>query len=137
MKNKNLWLSFIIAVGVIFLLTWVVPSTNYNDAGVLVLGAINPTGIWDFFYYASMLLLWFGQNVLFIVFLGIFYGILNGTGALRVLVNKIATYFKKREKLFLVLCSSLFIIISSFIGIDFPLLIFMPLVVGIILTLGF
>lgn len=137
MKNKNLWLSFIIAVGVIFLLTWVVPSTNYNDAGVLALGAINPTGIWDFFYYASMLLLWFGQNVLFIVFLGIFYGILNGTGALRVLVNKIATYFKKREKLFLVLCSSLFIIISSFIGIDFPLLIFMPLVVGIILTLGF
>lgn len=137
MKNKNLWLTFAIAVGIVFILTWVVPSTAFNDVGELVRGAIRPTGIWDFFYYISMLLLWFGQNVIFILCLGVFYGILGGTGALRALVNKIAAYFKKREKIFLVLCSSLFILISAFTGFDFILLFFMPLVAGIILTLGY
>lgn len=137
MKNKNLWLSFIISIGVIFLLTWVIPSTSYDDAGALAAGAINPTGIWDIFYYISMLLSWFGQNFIFIMFLGVFYGVVSKTGALRSLVERIATCFKKREKLFLIVSSSFFILVASLTGISFPLLIFVPLVVGVILTLGF
>lgn len=137
MKNKNLWLSFIIAIAVILLLTWVIPATSYDDAGALTLGAINPTGIWDIFYYISMLPAWFGENFIFVIFLGVFYGIINKTGALRSLVERIAECFKKREKLFLIVSSSFFILISSLTGMNFPLLVFIPLFVGVILTLGF
>jgi uncharacterized ion transporter superfamily protein YfcC len=137
MKNKNLWLSLLIATGIIFLITWVVPSTNYDDAGALTLGTINPTGVWDIFYYMSMLLSWFGQNFVFIIIMGAFYGIVSKTGALRTLEERIASRFKKRERLFLIFSSSLFVLITSLTGINFPLLVFVPLVIGVILTLGY
>ena len=137
MKNKNLWLSLIIAFGIIFLITWVVPSTSYDSDGTLALGSINPTGIWDIFYYLSMILSWFGQNAIFIDLLAIFYGVIGKTGALRVLVDRIALKFKKREKIFLLISSSFFILLSGLTGIYFPLLVFVPLAVGVILTLGF
>lgn len=137
MKNKNLWLSLIIAFGVMFLLTWIIPSTSYDSEGALALGSINPTGIWDIFYYLSMIPSWFGQNAIFLAFLAIFYGVIGKTGAFRILVDKIASKFKKREKVFLLICSSFFILVSSLTGIYFPLMVFVPLAVGVILTLGF
>lgn len=137
MKNKNLWLSLIIAFGIVFLLTWVIPSTNYDNSGALVLGNINPTGIWDVFYYISMLPSWFSQSAIYLAFLAIFYGVISKTGALRALVDRIAGMFKKREKMFLAISSAFFIVITSLTGITFPLLIFVPLVMGVILTLGF
>src|ERR1035437_8231856 len=106
MKNKNLWLTVIIAVGVVFLLTWIIPATTYNDSGALVLGSISPVGIWDFFYYLSMQFAWFYPNVIFLIFMAIFYGVINKTGALRSLVELITTKFKKREKLFLMISAA-------------------------------
>lgn len=137
MKNRNLWLTFLATTGIVFLLTWIIPATNYDNSGALALGTINPTGAWDIFYYSTMLLSWFGQNVLFILMLGIFYGIINKTGALRVLEEKIANRFKKNEKIFLLISSSFFIIVASLTGITFPLLVFVPFAMGIILSLGF
>jgi uncharacterized ion transporter superfamily protein YfcC len=137
MKNKNLWLSFIIFIGIAFLLTWIVPSTSADESGKLVLGQITSTGVWDIFYYISMLPLWFGQNFVFIIMMAIFYGIVNKTGALRSLEEKIIVHFKKREKLFLIVSSSLFILVASLTGIYFPLLFFVPVFLGIILQLGF
>ncbi|MFA5409631.1 MAG: hypothetical protein WC343_12750 [Bacilli bacterium] len=137
MKNKNLWLTFLIFTGAIFLLTWVIPSTSYDDAGALALGTIKPTGIWDVFYYLSMLLSWFGENFILVIAIGIFYGIINKTGALRTLVDKIAKKVKNHEKLFIMLCSSLFLLVAGLTGIDIALLSFLPLVAGVILTLGY
>jgi uncharacterized ion transporter superfamily protein YfcC len=137
MKNKNLWLSFLIFVGFIFLLSWLIPATNYDSAGALTSGAISPTGIWDIFYYISMLPLWFGQNFVYVIIIAIFYGVISKTGALRALEEKVGDYFKKRERIFLIVSSSLFIILSSLTGINIALLIFIPLFMGIILSLGF
>jgi|LSQX01.2.fsa_nt_gb uncharacterized ion transporter superfamily protein YfcC len=137
MKNKNLWLSLLIFIGVVFLATWVIPSANYSDSGILTYGAINPTGIWDVLYYIPMLIAWFGQNIIYISVFGIFYGVLSKSGAFRVLVDKIASRFKKNEKMFLLISSSFFIIVASLTGINFPLLVFVPLFMGVILTLGF
>ena len=36
MKNKNLWLSLLITIGVLFLLTWLIPSTSYGNGDELV-----------------------------------------------------------------------------------------------------
>lgn len=137
MKNKNLWLSLLIFTGVACLLTWVIPSTNYSNSGELTGGAINPIGLWDVFYYISMLPAWFGPNFIFIIAFAVFYGVVNRTGALRVLVERIAKRFSKREELFLIISSSFFILVSSLTGINFALLAFVPLFAGVILTLGY
>ena len=137
MKNKNLWLTVAIAIGVVFLLTWIIPATTYNNSGALVLGSISPVGIWDFFYYLSMQFAWFYPNVIFLIFMAIFYGVINKTGALRSLVELIATKFKKREKLFLMISASIFVLVAGLTGIIFPLFFFVPLFVAVILNLGF
>ena len=137
MKNKNLWLSLLITIGVLFLLTWLIPSTSYGNGDELVLGTVNQTGIWDIFYYLSMLPLWFGQNFIYILTIGVFYGVINYTGALRNLEEKIVSLLKKKEKVFLIISSVLFTIVAGFTGISFPLMLFVPFVVGIILSLGF
>lgn len=137
MKNKNLLLTVIIAIGVVFLLTWIIPSTTYNNSGALVLGSINPVGIWDFFYYLSMQFAWFYPNVIFLIFMAIFYGVVSKTGALRSLVELIVSKFKKREKIFLMISAALFVAIAGLTGIVFPLFFFVPLFVAIILNLGF
>jgi uncharacterized ion transporter superfamily protein YfcC len=84
-----------------------------------------------------MLPLWFGQNFVYIIIMAIFYGIVNKTGALKSLEERIIARFKKREKLFLIVSSSLFILVASLTGIYFPLLFFVPVFLGIILQLGF
>ncbi|HHT38522.1 MAG TPA: hypothetical protein GXZ95_03820 [Mollicutes bacterium] len=137
MKNKKLWLTLIITIGIVFLLTWVIPSTSYGNGSELALGVVNPTGFWDVFYYLSMLPLWFGQNFIYILIVAIFYGVINYTGALRILEEKIVKFFKKKEKIFLLISSSLFIIVTSLTGINFPLMVFVPFIIGIVLLLGF
>lgn len=137
MKNKSLWLALAIFAGVVFLLTWIIPSTNYNDTGSLVLGAIKPMGLWDLFYSIPMLILWFGPNIIFIIAMGAFYGVVNKTGSLRALQGKIVPIFKNREKIFLMATASFFLLLASLTGITFPLIFFIPLFAGVILTLGF
>ena len=137
MKNKNLWLSLLIFTAVMFLLSWIIPATDYNESGALAVSQINPVGIWDIGYFTTMLLPWFGQNAVFLIAMGAFYGIISNTNAFKSLVEKIAEPFKKKENLFLVVSSGLFILVSSITGVTFPLLFFVPLVIGVILRLGF
>lgn len=137
MKNKKLWLTLIIFIGIIFLLTWIIPSTNLNETGKLVAGSINPVGLWDVPYFVTMLVLWFGQSFVYIALMAALYGIMSKTGALRAFEDKIASFFKKKEKWFLVISATLFILLASLTGMSFPLLVFVPLFMGIILLLGF
>ena len=48
MKNKNLLKTFGIALLVVFVLTWVIPTTTSGTNG-LKIGAITPTGFVDIF----------------------------------------------------------------------------------------
>jgi uncharacterized ion transporter superfamily protein YfcC len=137
MKNKKLWLTLIIFTGIVFLLTWIIPSTNLDESGKLVAGSINPVGAWDIPYFATMLILWFGQSFVYIAFMAVLYGIMSKTGALRVFEDKIVLFFKKKEKWFLIISATLFILLASLTGMSFPLLVFVPLFMGIILLLGF
>ena len=134
MKNKNLWLSLLITIGVLFLLTWLIPSTSYGNGDELVLGTVNQTGIWDIFYYLSMLPLWFGQNFIYISMCILWC--YNYYWCAREL-KKNCKIFQEERKIFLLISSSLFIIVTSLTGINFPLMVFVPFIIGIVLLLGF
>ncbi len=137
MKNKKLWTIFLITIGVIFLLTWIIPSTITNESGALVIDKINPVGIWDLFYYFSLQIAWFFPTALFLIFTAMFYGVINKTGALRYLTEKITGVIKNKEKLFIILLSTFIILLTSLTGMSFVLMFFLPFLMAILLNAGF
>jgi len=137
MKNKKLWIVFLITIGVVFLLTWIIPSTITNESGALVVDKINPVGIWDLFYYLSLQLAWFFPTTLFLIFTAIFYGVVNKTGALRYLTEKITSLIKNKEKIFVILLATFIIILTSLTGISYALMFFVPFLMAVLLSIGF
>lgn len=82
------------------------------------------------FYY-------FFDTAIFILVVGGFYGFLNRVPAYKKLVKKIADKFSEKSRLFVVITTIIFAILSSLTGLNLLLLLFIPFVVSIILMLGY
>ncbi len=137
MKKNGLFKILIILMAVMLLLTWFIPagyySSEYVEAGIYRLG------FFDFWQY---LILPFFQSVfievlIFILSVGAFYGVLVKTGAYRKVTEKIAKNFKKKGTLALILIAFIFAALSSFGGYGLLMFIFIPMVVSIILLMGY
>ena len=87
--------------------------------------------------YFSIVLQNFSYTVLFALSVGGFYGVLNKTGSYKKLLDNIVTRVKPLGKKFIYLVIILFAVIASMTGMTIPLFMFIPLVVSIILLLGY
>lgn len=127
-------------IGIVFLfvivLTWIIPIGTYSS-NTFVTGDTAPVGIFDLaripLITISNLLIY---GLIFILIGGL-YGVLNKTGVYSKLVKNIATKFKNKEKLFLIIVTCLMVILSSFIGLQYALIILVPFIVAILINLGF
>lgn len=136
MKNKNLLKTFGIALLVVFILTWVIPTTTSGTNG-LKIGAITPTGFVDIFKNIEVLVQYFLGNAIMILFVGMLYGVCNKSGALKALVDKMSSIFKKKSWLFVVITVLFYGLSSGIAGIYMPMLIFMPLSIAVLLNLKY
>lgn len=82
------------------------------------------------FYY-------FFDTVLFILVVGGFYGFLNRVPAYKKIVTGLAKKLEGKEKLFIIISTIIFALVSSLTGFNILLLIFIPFMVSIILLLGY
>ena len=82
------------------------------------------------FYY-------FFDTAIFILIVGGFYGFLNHVPAYKKLVKQIAEFFKEKGKMFVVITTIAFALISSLTGLNVILLLFIPFIISIILLLGY
>lgn len=133
---KNLLKTLGITVLVVILLTWVLPSSNFDGYNVTK-GAILPTGLWDIFSGIGVSIAYFWQPGVFLLLVGGLYGVLKDTGALAGIVEKVKKIAKGNEKLFLVITMAIFMQTTAFTGIYFPLVVFVPLFIAIILAMGY
>ena len=99
MKKYNLFKVILITIGIVALLTWLIPASNYGDTGV-VLGEVNMVGIWKLFTYFVRVKQNRGAPIVFVLIVGGFYGILNITGVYKQLIERIVRKFRKLEKYF-------------------------------------
>ena len=136
MKNEKLLRVLSITALIVIILTWLIRSSTYDGYNI-TLGLVSPVGIWDLFSAFGVATAYFWQAGLFILFVGGFYGVINKTGSLKLLVERIKKKFRGKEKWFLVISIALFMITSSLTGIYFPLFVFIPLFVAIILSIGY
>ena len=135
MKKHNTVKVVLITILVLLLLSWIFPAAYYSN-GYVDQGRVQ-MGLAELFNYFMTSMSYFGHFAIYIVLVGVFYGILYKIPAYRTFLDKIVTKFKGKEKLFVGIVVILFAAGVSVAGIQIPIAFFIPFVVSIILLLGY
>lgn len=100
-------------------------------------GSIKYLALLDVFLNYIQAFYVFFDSALFILAVGGFYGFLNRVPAYKKLVKSIANKFSDKGKLFVIIITIIFALLSSLTGLNVLLLLFVPFAVSIILLLGY
>ena len=117
----------------VLLLLIVVASYIFKSRG----GEIKYIGLVSVFFNYIQSFYYFFDTAIFVLAIGGFYGLLNRIPAYRDLVNGIAKKFNKKKKMFIIVMTVVFALVSSLTGLNLIMLLFVPFVVSIILLLGY
>ncbi|MDD4624185.1 MAG: hypothetical protein PHX40_02320 [Bacilli bacterium] len=138
MKNKKLVKSLMLILLIVIGLTWLIPGTITNqETGALELSLLKPQGLLSVFGSFDISAQYFFQNSLIVLFVGIFYGVINKTGAYKELIEKIASKLKKKKELFLVLTIIFFILFTALTNVYFLMFLFVPFFMSILREMGY
>lgn len=116
------------------LLLLIVIATYFIDSRQ---GSISYLALGDVFLNYVQSFYYFFDTIIFVLVVGGFYGLLNRIPAYKKLVNRIANKVSGNSKLFVIIMTIVFALVSSLTGLNVLLLIFIPFVVSIILLLGY
>ena len=135
MKKNNIFKVVCITIFIAVLLTWIVPSSYYNNG--LVDNGLNQVGLFDLFGYLTAIVSYFGYVPLYILAVGGFYGVLYQANGYRNLLDKIVNKYKGHEWIFLTIVMILFAVITSVAGLSLGLFFLFPFVITTILLMGY
>lgn len=137
MKKNKLFKILVITMVVIALLTWIIPAGSYS--GEFIDNGINRLGFIDFCQYLVLPFFqsMFVEILLFLISVGAFYGVLSKTGVYKTTIEKLAKKFKKKGTLFLIVTALLIATLSSVGGYGLLLFIFIPMLISIIILIGY
>ena len=135
MKKHNTVKVVLIAVLAFLVLSWILPaayySSQYVDQGRVQMG------LYELFNYPLTALSYFGYITMFIIFIGGFYGVLYKIPAYRTFLDKIVSIFEGKESIFISVVIVLLSACVSVCGLQVGVAMFIPLVVSIILLMGY
>ena len=120
----------------LMLLTWILPAAYYSSGQYIDQGH-QQMGLFDLFNYPVTALSYFGYIAFFVLAIGAFYGILNKIPAYRTFLDKFVSKVRGTEKFVLVIIILLLAVLTSIGGMQLPLLVLFPMLVSIILLMGF
>ena len=138
MKKTGLFKIIMIVLLVVVVASWIFSASYFEEGSLSPIG-MNNVGLFDYFslMVKSLSFDYFLQIVFLIVSIGAFYGVLEKTGKYRAWVEKIVKNFKGREFLFLVITSFIITVLTSIFDYGFALFIFFPLLISILLAMGY
>ena len=134
-KNGLLKIIGILAL-IIMVLSWIIPASYYSGSTVIDLGTM-PVGIFDLLSYPFLSFQYFIQTVVFILTVGTLYGVLENTGKYRNILEKLVKRLKGKEQLFIVIITLILTALSSILGLNLMMFVFIPALVAIILLMGY
>ena len=120
----------------LMLLTWILPAAYYSSGQYIDQGH-QQMGLFDLFNYPVTALSYFGYIAFFVLAIGAFYGILNKIPAYRTFLDKFVSKVRETEKFVLVIIILLLAVLTSIGGMQLALLALFPMLVSIILLMGF
>ncbi len=119
----------------VIVLSWIIPNGTFNNGtnGVeFTNGTVQRIGLVHIFYGITYALQNFSIQIIFIIFTGIFYGVVSKTDGYKKLVERIAKFGTNKELIFTTVISLLVAILTSILTNSFVMLIFMPFLVHIL-----
>lgn len=149
-KMPSSYTVLMIIIAIMAVLTWIIPAGQYDadKSGNLITGtyktvAQNPQGIWDVLMAPIRAML--GKEptsaaidvAFFILMVGGFLGVVNETGALDVGIASIVKKYKGREKMLILVLMPLFALGGSTYGMGEETMAFYPLLVPVMMAVGF
>lgn len=149
-KMPTSYTILMIIIAFMAVMTWIIPAGQYqtNDAGELITGTYeqvkqNPQGIWDVLMAPVRAMLGtesVGAAIdiaFFIIMVGAFLGVITETGALDVGIASIVKKYKGREKMLIYILMPLFAIGGTTYGMGEETMAFYPLLVPVMMAVGF
>lgn len=136
MKKHNILKVILCSVMVVALCTWIFPTISYNSS-LIEETTRSQVGIFDFFAYIVEVFRYFPYIILMTLAIGMFYGVAYKIPAYRELLDKIASGFKGKEKIFLATVMALIAIIVSVTGLSFGMLFVFPFIISVVLLMGY
>jgi uncharacterized ion transporter superfamily protein YfcC len=134
--KRNLIKAVAICFIIFAILTWIIPVGTYSS-GELSTSSIDPISFFDLVAVPITTIITFIMFGVVFAVIGGLYGVMDKTGALAKFVSKVRSWFKGKEKLFLVLTILHFVILSSFTGLLLPLFALVPLYAAIMFEMGY
>lgn len=131
-KENDLVKVVTIALLVTLVLTWVIPGgsfagTTFNDSGLVRIGLTEAS--LSVVYAVSFFL----QQIVFVLVLGAFYGIITLTNGYKELVTKCAKFVKGKEIPVVLITSLLIAVYTSISSQVFAAMIFIPFIITVLL----
>ena len=121
----------------VIVLTWIIPNGNFGTGAEFTKGSIQRIGLVHIFYGITYALQNFSIQVIFILFVGIFYGVVSKTDGYIKLVEKIAKYGKGKEIVFALVIAFITALLTSIITTSYVMLMFMPFLIHILRKMDF
>ena len=135
MKKNNLFKVVGIVILVYVLLSWIIPIVN--SIGGFKWEVSKQLGFMSTASNVINTLPTFIPVVAFVLLVGAFYGVLKVTGAYDKIIDLFSTKASGREKLTLIIIIVLMALISSLVGLDLGLLILFPILIGLLVKIGY
>lgn len=152
MKNKKTFYSIIIGLLVYTILSWIIVAGNFSNIDYESTG-FNQIGLFDFFLAPINLFnchvitmtknidgyvnkVGYGNIIFGFISIGIFYGVLNSTGAYSKMINAIKNKLVSKKILFTLLVTVFYFLFSSLTGLNLLLFFLLPLVNAIMCKLN-
>ncbi len=123
-----------ITILLVAILTWIIPVGQYTGTDMYV-GEISRLGIANLFFTSIYSLSTILYQVTFLLVLGGFYGLLSSIDAYKGFIGSVVKKLKGKELPFILITSFVFAGLASISSDVYPLLVFVPLFITIILNL--
>ena len=136
LRDKSSVLKIVLlTVLALMLMSWILPAAYYSEQ-YIDQGRVQ-MGFFDLFNYPVTALSYFGYIAFFVLAIGGFYGILNKIPAYRTFLDNFVGRVQGHEVRFFVVIMLLITALVSLGGMQIPLLVFFPMLVSVILLLGY
>ena len=129
---KVLGISFLIFA----FMSWIIPVGTYSG-GKLTTDGISPVGLIDLVNKPVNAFITFVLYGVVFAVIGGLYGVMEKTGALEGVTNKLVSRFNEKENKFLVLTVVLFVLLSSVTGLIIPLFVLVPLFAAVLFKMNY
>ena len=138
MKKTGLFKIIMFTLLAIVVITWIVPASYFNSGELAELGKYR-IGFFDFFQliFGAFEFKYFIQIFIFLLSVGALYGVLAKTGKYRAWIEKIASKFRGKEYVFLIIAAVIIVGLTSAFNYGLLLFMFFPLIISIVLAMGY